>query len=140
LKRPAASRDKPTDAGIDNRAPAALAPAAVKPLGTAEGLRDLLEEALWPIVERAFRDAADEVEGRFFQLADMQVVVSRAPVRHAVNREAERVVTLEVWPAAGPRLLVIEWSGRRPYVVHWRDGNWLPRLVAASRQWLRPAG
>jgi hypothetical protein len=46
----------------------------------------------------------------------------------------ERRVTLEVWPLAGPRLLEVEWSGSRPYVVNRREGDWLPRLIRASRQ------
>jgi hypothetical protein len=116
--------------------PAAPAPAAAprKRAGTDERLRELLALSLGPIVEAAFCDVEDDVEGRFYQLADLQVIVSRAPVRDADRRTATRVVTLEVWPAVGPRLLVVEWSGRRPYVVHRRDGDWLPRLIRASRQ------
>jgi hypothetical protein len=98
----------------------------------------LIALSLWPIVETAFRDVEDTVDGRFYQLADLQVVVSRAPARDGAHRDAERLVTLEVWPAAGPRLLVVEWSGRRPYVVHRRDGDWLPRLIRASRPFQQP--
>jgi hypothetical protein len=99
------------------------------------GLRELLAASLWPMVLAAFRGVEDHVEARFFQLGDLQVVISRPPVRGGLKRpEAERRVTLEVWPLVGPRLLEIEWSGSRPYVVHRRDGDWLPRLIRASRQ------
>ena len=113
-------------------------PAARRPGASTDGLLELLSLSLWPIVEMAFRDVEDTVDGRFYQLADLQVVVSRAPARAHPQRDAERLVTLEVWPAAGPRLLVVEWSGRRPYVVHRRDGDWLPRLIRASRQFQQP--
>lgn len=86
------------------------------------------------MIETAFRDVEDHVEARFFQLEDLQLVISRAPARGAVHRRAEREVTLEVWPSAGPRLLEIEWSGRRPYVVHRRDGDWLQRLLRLLRE------
>ncbi len=120
------------------RSTAAPPPAARPPGDSTDGLLELLALSLWPIVETAFRDVEDTVDGRFYQLADLQVVVSRAPAREAGQRDAERLVTLEVWPAAGPRLLVVEWSGRRPYVVHRRDGDWLPRLIRASRQFPQP--
>ena len=102
---------------------------------TTDGLRDLLAASLWPMVSEAFRNVEEHVEARFFQLGDLQVVISRAPLRGGqVRSDAERLVTLEVWPPAGPRLLVVEWSGPRPYVVHRREGEWLPRLIRASRQ------
>lgn len=116
----------------------AAAPAVRKPVASTDGLQELLALSLWPIVETAFRDAEDTVDVRIYQLADLQVIVSRSPARDAAHRAAQRVVTLEVWPAAGPRLLVVEWSGRRPYVVHRRDGDWLPRLIRASRQFQKP--
>lgn len=100
-----------------------------------DGLLELLATSLWPMVAAAFRDVDDDVEARFLQLDELQVVISRAPVRERLTRpDAERRVTLEVWPPVGPRLLEVEWSGRRPYVVHRRDGDWLPRLIRASRQ------
>ncbi|HSQ10217.1 MAG TPA: hypothetical protein VLN25_06340 [Burkholderiaceae bacterium] len=43
-------------------------------------------------------------------------------------------MTLELWPPAGPRVLVVEWSGRRPYVVYRRDGDWLDSVVNATRR------
>lgn len=134
LKLPQASRDASSEDLVSARS--AAAPLAGGRTGAAtDSLRELLAPSLWPMVEAAFRDAEDQVEARFFQLGDLQVVISRAPARGgAVRTEAERRVTLEVWPAAGPRLLEIEWSGRRPYVVHLREGNWLPRLIRASRQ------
>jgi hypothetical protein len=113
-------------------------PTARRPGASTDGLQELLALALWPIVETAFRDVEDNVDGRFYQLADLQVVVSRTPARDASHRDAQRLVTLEVWSSAGPRLLVVEWSGRRPYVVHRRDGDWLPRLIRASRQFQQP--
>ena len=86
------------------------------------------------MVEGAFRDVEDHVEARFFHLGELQVVVSRAPARGAIDRDATRRLTLELWPAVGPRVLVVEWSGRRPYVVHRRDGDWLQRLLRSSDQ------
>ena len=73
------------------------------------------------------------VEARFFQLEDLQIVISRASARTATPAEPARRVTLELWPGAGPRLLVVEWSGRRPYVVHRRDGDWLERLIRLAQ-------
>jgi hypothetical protein len=99
-----------------------------------DGLQELLAQSLWPMVEAAFRDVEDHVEARFFQLDDLQVVISRAPVQGAIHRDPRQRVTLELWPSAGPRVLVVEWSGRRPYVVHRRDGDWLQRLIRISRQ------
>lgn len=104
--------------------------------GSAAGdaLRELLEASLWPMVSTAFQGVDDETEARFFQLGELQVVISRPPVRDSAHRPgADRRVTLEVWPAVGPRLLQVEWSGRRPYVIHRREGDWLPRLIRASR-------
>ena len=103
--------------------------------GTAgDDLRELIAASLWPMVSAAFRDVDEEVEACFFQLDDMQVVVSRHPVRGSARKsDDDRRVTLEVWPAIGPRLLQIEWSGQRPYVIHRREGDWLPRLIRASR-------
>ena len=87
------------------------------------------------MVSAAFRNVEDHVEARFYQLGELQVVISRAPARGPAGRaDAERLVTLEVWPPAGPRLLEVEWSGSRPYIVHRREGDWLPRLIRASRQ------
>ena len=85
------------------------------------------------MTERAFQNVEDQVEARFFQLEDLQVVISRAPARGANPPEKGRRVTLELWPGAGPRLLVVEWSGRRPYVVHRRDGDWLERLIRLAQ-------
>lgn len=99
-----------------------------------DGLQEILSQSLWPMVESAFRDVEDHVEARFFQLDDLQLVISRTPARGSVQRNAERRVTLELWPPAGPRLLEVEWSGRRPYVVHRRDGDWLQRLIRISRE------
>lgn len=100
-----------------------------------DALRDLLAASLWPMVSAAFRNVEEHVEARFFQLGDLQVVISRAPLRGGqVRADAQQLVTLEVWPHAGPRLLVVEWSGPRPYIVHRREGDWLPRLIRASRQ------
>jgi hypothetical protein len=112
------------------------APAKPVPSAAARGLsavdnalRELLDHFLWPMVQRAFEDVEDHVEARFFQLESLQIIISRAPARTAAQPHADRRVTLEVWPGAGPRLLVVEWSGRRPYIVHRRDGDWLQRLI-----------
>jgi hypothetical protein len=86
------------------------------------------------MVETAFRDVEDHVEARFFRLGVLQVVISRAPARDAAHRDASRRITLELWPSAGPRVLVVEWSGRRPYVVYRREGDWLQSLVHAARR------
>ena len=98
-----------------------------------KGLQKLLAESLWPIVDAAFRDVGEHVEARFFQIDDLQVVISRAPARSAHHRDTAQRLTLELWPLAGPRVLVVEWSGHRPYVVHRRDGDWLQTLVRISR-------
>lgn len=135
LRLPTTPRDEPSAARVSSAGPSAVpSPAARRAGASTDGLLELLSLSLWPIVEMAFRDVEDTVDGRFYQLADLQVVVSRTPARAHPQRDAGRLVTLEVWPAAGPRLLVVEWSGRRPYVVHRRDGDWLPRLIRASRQ------
>lgn len=63
----------------------------------------------------AFRSPEVGVGARFYQLGDVQVVISRTQVRGALKRrEAERLVMIEAWPVAGPRLLAIERSGSRP--------------------------
>ncbi len=86
------------------------------------------------MVEAAFRGVEDHVEARFFQLADLQVVISRARLKGQTPKEVPSGLTLEVWPSAGPRLLEVEWSNRRPYIVHRRDGDWLHRFIEmASR-------
>jgi hypothetical protein len=139
LKLPKTARDQLPTAQTAGAHPAPVSSSAGRDKrDSPERLRQLLALSLWPIVEAAFRDVDDEVDSRFYQLADLQVVVSRAPVREVIRRDAERVVTLEVWPPVGPRLLVVEWSGRRPYIVHRRDGDWLPRLIRASRQLQHP--
>jgi hypothetical protein len=97
------------------------------------GLQELLVQSLWPIVDSAFRGVEDHVEARFFRLGDLQAVISRAPARGAKHHEVGQRLTLELWPAAGPRVLVVEWIGRRPYVVHRRNGAWLQRLVRLAR-------
>jgi hypothetical protein len=91
-------------------------------------------EALWPMVDAAFRDDDQRTDAFFARFDEFQVVISRAPARGNLSRTAERKVTLEIWPARGPRLLVVDWSGRCPHVVHWRDGDWLYRLPRASLQ------
>jgi hypothetical protein len=140
LKLPQASRDtSPRD--LAAKAPSDNAPPT--PAGSAgattDDLRELISVSLWPMVAAAFRDVEEHLEVRFFQFGDLQVVISRAPVRGPIRgasfrTDAERRVTLEVWPPAGPRLLEVEWSGRRPYIVHRREGDWLTRLIRASRQ------
>lgn len=112
----------------------ATSPAARRTGASAAGLQELLEQSLWPMVASAFSDAEDHVDVRFFYLADLQVVISRSAASREARRKAERRVTLEVWPSAGPRLLEVEWSGRRPYVVHRRNGDWLTRFIATARQ------
>jgi hypothetical protein len=86
------------------------------------------------MVETAFRDVEDQVEVRHLRLNDLQVVISRAAAPDAAHQDAGRRVTLELWPPAGPRVLVVEWSGRRPYVVYRRDGDWLDSVVNATRR------
>jgi len=136
LKLPQTPRDGPA-ARVVTTAPSPAAPPArvERPDAANDGLRELLAASLWPMIAAAFRDVEDDVEARFLHIDDLQVVISRAPARERpVGPEAERRVTLEVWPPAGPRLLEVEWSGRRPYIVHRREGDWLPRLIRASRQ------
>lgn len=140
LKLPQASRDtSSTDLAAKGPSDNAPPTRAGSDGTTTDALRELIAVSLWPMVAAAFRDVEDHVEVRFFQFGDLQVVISRAPVRGPVRgnsfrTDAERRVTLEVWPPAGPRLLEVEWSGRRPYIVHRREGDWLPRLIRASRQ------
>lgn len=99
-----------------------------------DALPELLSAALWPLVSTAFRGVADDVEACFFQLDELQVIVSRPPLRDSAHRhDADRRVTMEVWPAVGPRLLQVEWNGRRPYVIHRREGDWLAQLIDAAR-------
>jgi len=98
-----------------------------------EGLQDLVVRALWPLVEAAFRNTEDHVESRVFRLGELQAVVSRPPVRGAGQRGAGQIVTVELWPALGPRVLVVEWSGRRPYIVQRRPGDWLRSLARVQR-------
>jgi hypothetical protein len=86
------------------------------------------------MVDTAFRGIDEHVEARFFQIGDLQAVISRAPARGAKQPDLRRRLTLELWPRVGPRVLVVDWIGRRPYVVHRRDGAWLQRLVRISRQ------
>ena len=119
--------------GTSTPSPAAPPASTRRPPDLDEGLRRVLERFLWPMTERAFQNVEDQVEARFFQLEDLQVVISRTPARAANPPEKGRRVTLELWPGAGPRLLVVEWSGRRPYVVHRRDGDWLERLIRLAQ-------
>lgn len=135
LKLPQALREGgPSHRDASALSAAALAPPARRPRASNDGLQELLAKSLWPMVEAAFRDIEEHIDARVFQLDDMQVVISRPPARDATNRDAKRTVTLELWPPAGPRVLVVEWSGRRPYVVHRRDGVWLNSLIQTSRQ------
>ena len=123
----------PTVHGTSTTSPSAPPASTRRPPTLDDGLRRVLERFLWPMTERAFQNVEDQVEARFFQLEDLQVVISRAPARTANPPDAARRVTLELWPGAGPRLLVVEWSGRRPYVVHRRDGDWLERLIRLAQ-------
>jgi hypothetical protein len=135
LKLPKSSQPVVSAHGAGRARPIpATSPAARRSGASAAGLQELLEQSLWPMVASAFSDADDHVDVRFFHLADLQLVISRSPASPEARRQAERRVTLEVWPSAGPRLLEVEWSGRRPYVVHRRNGDWLTRLIAAARQ------
>lgn len=129
----------PRDGGPGHRVPGARTTAtAATPTRQSrvvpDGLQQLISQSLWPMVETAFRDVEDHVEARFFRLGDLQVVISRAPARDAAHRDASRRITLELWPSAGPRVLVVDWSGRRPYVVYRREGDWLQSLVHATRR------
>mgnify|MGYP001765208634 CR=1 FL=1 len=135
LKAPPTLRNAPPAHGVVRGVARAAAPSPSRTSGGSDNLRELLAASLWPMVSAAFRNVDDQIEVRFYQLGELQVVISRAPVRSGLPRpEEERLVTLEVWPAAGPRLLEIAWSGSRPYIVHRREGDWLPRLIRASRQ------
>jgi hypothetical protein len=127
------------DGGAGHRAAIARSAAVAatpsrRPRAKVDGLQQLLAQTLWPMVETAFQDVEDQVEVRHFRLNDLQVVISRAAARDAAHREAGRRVTLELWPPAGPRILVVEWNGRRPYVVYRRDGDWLESIVTAPRR------
>lgn len=128
---PRVARERPA---VESEAPA---PRSATAAGS-DGLRTLLSASLWPLIDAAFRDAEDHVEARFFQIDDLQLVVSRLPLRESRDSpkrgDAQRRVTLEVWPAIGPRLLQVEWHGRRPHIVQRREGDWLPRLIRASRE------
>ena len=86
------------------------------------------------MVEGAFKGADESAEACFYRLGDLQVVISRASGRDAKHHEVGKRVTLELWPLVGPRVLVVEWIGRRPHVVHRRSGPWLQRLVRIARQ------
>ena len=119
--------------GIARPTAAAVTPSR-RPRVKVDGLQQLLAQTLWPMVETAFRDVEDQVEVRHLRLNDLQVVISRAAARDAAHQDAGRRVTLELWPPAGPRVLVVEWSGRRPYVVYRRDGDWLDSVVNATRR------
>ena len=134
LKLPRKSAGTGAHEGTGAPSQAEPSPSTRRPPVLDDGLRRVLERFLWPMTERAFQDVEDQVEARFFQLEDLQVVISRAPARSANPPEAARRVTLELWPGAGPRLLVVEWSGRRPYVVHRRDGDWLERLIRLAQR------
>ncbi len=126
LKLPKSARDQPPSDRTAGEHPAPEPSSAGRDRrDSTERLQQLISLALWPIVEAAFRDVDDEVDSRFYRIADLQVVVSRAPVREVTRRHADRVVTLEVWPPVGRRLLVVDWSGRRP-------------LIRASRQLQHP--
>ena len=110
-------------------AAAAPRPPIKRPQALTHGLQDLLVRSLWPMVEEAFKGADEDAEACFYRLGDLQAVISRASGRDAKHHEVGKRVTLELWPLAGPRVLVVEWIGRRPHVVHRRSGPWLQRLV-----------
>lgn len=124
---------------MEQRHTAPPPPPAERPSTSADALPAFVAEALWPLVDAAFRDVDARTDARFFRFDEFQVVISRAPARGNTNRGAAPKVTLEVWPSQGPRLLVIDWSGRRPHVLHWRDGDWLYRFPRASLQEVEPA-
>ena len=133
LRLPDRSRDHGMARRVTNPQPAADPPASVRPRDdTTALLQELFADSLWPMVEAAFRGVDEHVEARFFQLDDLQVVISRGPAKPRAPRETPRALTLEVWPSAGPRLLELEWRGRRPYIVHRRDGDWLHRFLELS--------
>ena len=140
LRLPQGSRDRASaQRAARERSPAEPSPKVRPRDSTTVLLQELLAESLWPMVEAAFRGVEDHVDVRFFQLADLQIVISRDRLKGQAPREAPRGLTLEVWPSAGPRLLEVEWSGRRPYIVHRRDGDWLHRLIEMSGAF-RPLG
>ena len=134
LRLPARSRDDGMARRAPNREPASDSAGSVRPRNTTttDLLQELFADALWPMVEAAFRGVDEQVEARFFQIGDLQVIISRGPAKPRTPREAPRGLTLEVWPSAGPRLLELEWRGRRPYIVHRRDGDWLHRFLELS--------
>lgn len=135
LRLPPASREGgPGHRVVGARATAAATTPTRPARAKADDLQQLISQTLWPMVESAFRDVEDQVEARFFRLDDLQVVISRSPARDAAHRDAGRRVTLELWPSAGPRVLVVEWSGRRPFIVYRREGDWLESLVHAPRR------
>lgn len=105
-----------------------------RPRALGNGLQDMLVQSMWPLVESAFQGMEEHVEARFFQIDEFQVVVSRAPARGARHHEIGRRLTMELWPPVGPRVLVVEWIGRRPHIVQRRDGDWLRRLARIARQ------
>ena len=107
---------------------------AERAAATTDVLPAFVTDTLWPVVVAAFRDVDLRTNARFFQFDEFQVVISRLPARGITSRDSEQKVTLEIWPARGPRLLVVDWSGRCPHVVHWRDGDWLNRLPHISLQ------
>lgn len=121
------------------RAAAAPPPPSERPSASADVLPAFVVEALWPMVDAAFRDVDERTDACFFRFNEFQVVISRAPARGSASRGADRKITLEIWPSRGPRLLVVDWSGRRPHVVHWRDGDWLYRFPRASLLAVEPA-
>lgn len=131
LKLPRASRGDRSSRRVENSATAELPTTGQNPALTYRML-DLINKFLWPMVEGAFRDSEDKAEVRFFRLDELQVVISRAPACGAIERGAERKITLELWPSAGPRVLVVEWSGSLPSVVYRRDGDWLQSLGRIS--------
>lgn len=116
------------------RPTAPLPPPAERATTSADALPAFVAEALWPLVDAAFQDVDARTDARFFRFDEFQVVISRAPARGSISRDAAPKVTLEIWPSRGPRLLVIDWSGRRPHVLHWREGDWLYRFPRASLQ------
>ena len=139
LRLPPATRDgNPARRSVKAQAAEAPSPPVSRPPTLSHGLQDLLVRSLWPMVEEAFRGADESAEACFYRLGDLQVVISRASAREAKHHEVGKRVTLELWAAAGPRVLVVEWIGRRPHVVHRRSGPWLQRLVRIAHQSKRP--
>lgn len=135
LRLPSASRDGVAgQRGTKSQVVDASRAPIRRPQTLTHGLQDLLIRSLWPMVEGAFRGADESAEARFYRLGDLQVVISRATAKEARHHEVGKRVTLELWPAVGPRVLVVEWIGRRPHVVHHRSGPWLQRLVRLAHQ------